>query len=232
MINRVVKDVMTTLEDIADPVRKSKAEIMYPTSMTIYGVWNTKLNDIAKELKADTKKWIIQDVIALAKALVDTNNYECRFIAYKLLGRNKKILPKMTADDVHYLRNGLDNWESVDCFALQIAGILWSDGIITDKMILSWAKSENLWERRLALATTVGLNMKTNGLKATPQKTIMICNLLINDKADMVQKALSWAIRELAEVDRAAARDYFKNNYSKFTPRVRREVKAKIEPGK
>jgi len=74
--------------------------------------------------------------------------------------------------------------------------------------------------------------MKTNGFKAAPQKTITICNLLIDDKADMVIKALSWAIRELAENNRSAAMDYFQNNYSKFPARVRREVKAKLESGK
>lgn len=232
MIKKVVKDVISTLEAIADPVRKSKAEILYPTSMTILGIWNTKLNDIAKELKSDTKKWVIQDVIQLAKELVDTNIYECRFIAYKLICRNSKVLARMTVDDMESLRRGLDNWESVDCFAMQIAGILWSDGVITDKMVIAWAKSENLWERRLALAATVGLNMKTNGLMASPKKTIMVCNLLINDKADLVIKALSWAIRELAEVDKAAAKEYFKENQFKFPARVRREVKAKLESGK
>jgi len=232
MIKKIVKDIIVTLEELADPVRKSKAEVLYPTSMKIYGVWNTKLNDIAKLLKTDTKKWIIQDVIQLAKELVDTNIYECRFIAYKLIGRNKKVLSRMTVDDMENLRKGLDNWESVDCFALLISGILWSEDVITDKMVVSWAKSENLWERRLALATTVGLNMKTNGIKASPKKTIMICNLLLDDKADMVIKALSWAIRELAEVDRNSAKEYFKENYNKFAPRVKREVRAKLEPGK
>lgn len=55
-----------------------------------------------------------------------------------------------------------------------------------------------VWRRAVSVST-VPLNMKSRGGIGDPQRTLAVCDLLIADRDDMVVKALSWALRELAE---------------------------------
>jgi 3-methyladenine DNA glycosylase AlkD len=54
---------------------------------------------------------------------------------------------------------------------------------------------------------------------------------LIDDRDDMVVKALSWALRELAKRDAAAVEGFLSSNGSTLAPRVIREVRSKLRTG-
>jgi 3-methyladenine DNA glycosylase AlkD len=56
--------------------------------------------------------------------------------------------------------------------------------------------------------------------------------MLAADRDDMVVKALSWSLRELAKRDAAAVRAYLKKSGSKLAARVVREVGNKLRTGK
>lgn len=43
-------------------------------------------------------------------------------------------------------------------------------------------------------------------------KTLNVCRLLVNDKDDMVVKAMSWALRELIPHDVNAVREFIKKH--------------------
>ncbi|HUS10646.1 MAG TPA: DNA alkylation repair protein, partial [Pyrinomonadaceae bacterium] len=64
-----------------------------------------------------------------------------------------------------------------------------------------WARSKNRWLRRTALVSTVPLNNKARGGRGDSERTLMICEMLLDDRDDMVIKALSWALRELSKRD-------------------------------
>ena len=55
------------------------------------------------------------------------------------------------------------------------------------------------WWRRAALVSTVPLNNKTRGGNGDPARTLAICRMLVADRDDLVVKAMSWALRELAK---------------------------------
>jgi 3-methyladenine DNA glycosylase AlkD len=98
-----------------------------------------------------------------------------------------------------------------------------------------WAKSDDLWWRRTVLVATVVLNSRTRGGGYTggdPKRTLVIASMLIDDREDMVVKAMSWAIRALAAVDPVSARKFLADHDDRLAARVKREARTKLETGR
>jgi 3-methyladenine DNA glycosylase AlkD len=55
--------------------------------------------------------------------------------------------------------------------------------------------------------------------------------MLVNDRDDMVVKAMSWALRELAKRDANAVRDFLNEHREALGGRVAREVNNKLQTG-
>ena len=64
-------------------------------------------------------------------------------------------------------------------------------------------KAGHRWWRRAALVSTVPLNVAARGGHGDPRRALAVCRLLVDDPDDMVEKALSWALRCLVPHDRA-----------------------------
>jgi 3-methyladenine DNA glycosylase AlkD len=54
----------------------------------------------------------------------------------------------------------------------------------------------------------------------------------VDDRDDMVVKALSWALRALAPWDPAAVSDFLEANDTRLAARIRREVRTKLATGR
>jgi 3-methyladenine DNA glycosylase AlkD len=119
----------------------------------------------------------------------------------------------------------------VDCFALYIAGPSWRRGQINDGVIREWAVSADRWWRRAALVSTVALNTKARGGTGDSSRALAVCSLLIADRDDMVVKAMSWALRALAERDAVTVRGFVDERRSALAARVVREVEHKLATG-
>jgi 3-methyladenine DNA glycosylase AlkD len=55
--------------------------------------------------------------------------------------------------------------------------------------------------------------------------------LLLADRDDMVVKAMSWALRELAKRDPDSVRDFLSKHENELAKRVLREVRNKLKTG-
>jgi len=62
-------------------------------------------------------------------------------------------------------------------------------------------------------------------------KVERVCRLLVADRDDMVVKALSWALRELAKKNPEAARGFLAEHEGVVAARVVREVNNKLRTG-
>jgi 3-methyladenine DNA glycosylase AlkD len=59
-----------------------------------------------------------------------------------------------------------------------------------------------------------------------------VCRVLVDDRDDMVVKALSRALRELAKREPAGVARFIRDEKDRLASRVRREVKSKLETGR
>ncbi len=150
-------------------------------------------------------------------------------VACELLD-DPRIRPVLTAEDISAVAR-LDSWSSVDIFAVYVLGPAWRDGRVDSAFLEEWALHEDRWHRRAALVATVALNCKARGGTGDAQRTVGICRFLIEDRDDMVVKAMSWALRELAKREPEAAEGFLREYGQRLAPRVRREVTRKLTTG-
>lgn len=154
-----------------------------------------------------------------------------RWVAYELLAGHDAALSSLSRDEVEAYGQGMSDWGEVDAFAVLLGGAAWRAGAVSDRDILRWAKSDDLWWRRAALASTVVLNTKSRGGTGDAERTLAVCSLLAADKEDMVVKALSWALRSLAVLDAKAVEAFLAEHDDVLAARVKREVRNKLKTG-
>ena len=227
----VVNELMEALSDLGSAERREKSRTYFPTSQKVLGVTNPDIKELIKELKKQYSDWNPSNWIALCKALVATGVFECQVMAFELIGRDRKLLEALEYKDLSALGRNLDNWASVDHYTVGIFGVLWVRGVVQDSHIDTLLKSDNFWDRRVAVVSTVALNLKSRGGKGDTARTIAVCERVVDDRHDMIQKALSWALRELSRRDRDAVLTFMEQYEKRLANRVVREVNHKLEFG-
>ena len=154
-----------------------------------------------------------------------------RWLGYELLRHHRQAFARLGTSELEQLGRGLNSWWTVDAFARTLAGPAWLALQVSDRLILTWAHSPDRWWRRAALASTVTLNVRSQGGLGDARRTLRICRVLVKDRDDMVVKALSWALRELVVHDAAAVQAFLARYDAVLAARVKREVRTKLRTG-
>jgi 3-methyladenine DNA glycosylase AlkD len=175
--------------------------------------------------------WEPKAVLALADELLSEDQFVYHFVATELVHYHRPTLTALKAKDLKPLGRRADSWYATDTFGPLVAGPAWREGQVPDSVIHTWAKSKNLWQRRTALTCTIALNTKARGGRGDTLRTLAVCQMLVNDREDMVVKALSWALRELAEHDPKAVKQFMAQYNEALAPRIKREVRNKLTTG-
>lgn len=91
------------------------------------------------------------------------------------------------------VRNGrVNNWDIVDSSAAYIIGPHEQE---TDRQLLfELAKSEDIWQRRVGIMGAFWYVQHND-----PRTTLELAELLVQDKQDLIQKAVGWQLREVGK---------------------------------
>jgi 3-methyladenine DNA glycosylase AlkD len=170
-----------------------------------------------------------QSVVQLALHLLADDSDLLRFVAYEIVSHHKLTFDQLTRDDLLKLGAGLNSWSSVDCFAMYLSGPMWVRGRVSEKTITAWARGKGRWWRRAALVSTVPLSRR--GSADDLLKVARICTMLAADRDDMVVKALSWALREIAKKHPEQSSSFLAEHRHVLAARVVREVNNKLTTG-
>ncbi len=181
--------------------------------------------EFSKRLAEATPDFVVQLTLQLLKNEVQ------RFFAYELVQHHRKALGSLNSRKLKLLGEGIDSWPSVDSFACYLSGPAWRRHQVSDGLIARWARSDDRWWRRAAVVSTVPLNNKARGGKGDVVRTLEICSLVVHDRDEMVVKALSWSLRELAKRDARAVEEFLRAKHTFLSPRVVREVNNKLTTG-
>ena len=226
------ENIINQLKSVADPLRREASKTMFPTSMEYLGVRTPDFRLLLKEWWEEIKRWPPEKLIQFAKELVDTRILECNQLAYEILWKNKNALRLLRLKDLEELGKNMDNWATTDAFSVLLSGCAWRENQISDSDVLNWLNSNNRWWRRTAVVSTVALNLRSRGGTGDAKRTLLICEKVVDDRDDMIVKALSWALRELSKSDKTAVEDFMAKHDEKLAGRVRREVYTKLETGR
>jgi 3-methyladenine DNA glycosylase AlkD len=188
------------------------------------------LRNVRRQFSKSLAKAPARFVVDVATMLVE-KSIGHRMVGYELIAHHKAAMNSLDEADLLRLGQTISSWGSVDMFGCYISGPAWRERQVPDAMISRWARSENRWFRRAALVSTVPLNSKARGGNGDSIRTLEVCSLLISDRDDMVVKALSWALRELAKRDQISVRRFLNEHQEQLAARVTREVRNKLATG-
>lgn len=171
-----------------------------------------------------------RDVIGIADELVDVPGVPAWW-AFELVHHHPEAMRHLDVPTLERLGRGLSAWYEVDPFGTYLAGPTWREGRIDDGSVHGWARSTDRWWRRTAVVATVALNNTARGGDVDAPRTLAVCEIVIDDRDDMVVKAVSWALRELAKKAPAEVRTCLASHGNRIAARIRREVGNKLKHG-
>ena len=122
--------------------------------------------------------------------------------------KNRNQLYKIYVSSFKYI----NNWDLVDVTCPHVTGkhLIDKDRTIRYK----WAKSEDLWTKRIAMVSTFSF-IRKNDL----EDTFKIAEILLQDKHDLIHKAVGWMLREAGKRDIKKEEIFLKKHY-KTMPRT------------
>ena len=148
--------------------------------------------------------------LADVQKLLNSKIHEYRLIALLILiSRYKKAEADGKKKIVEfYLQNtkNINNWDLVD---LSCPNILGNYLLFRPRQILyKLARSKNLWEKRISMISTLAF-IKNNDFG----KTLQVAEILLNDKHDLIHKAVGWMLREAGKRDERVLRRFLDKHY-------------------
>ena len=110
-----------------------------------------------------------------------------------------------------YLKNTrfINNWDLVDLSAHYIVGPYLVDR--SRAPLYEMAKSESLWERRIAIMSTFYFIKKDDFTD-----TLKISRILLSDTEDLIHKAVGWMLREIGKRRLTKEETFLKKYYQKM----------------
>lgn len=203
------------LRSIADPAIAKQSLRYFKTGKGEYsegdvflGIRMPSIRDVAKQHR--------DLAVAAILNILRSDYHEERMLALLLLVYQFEKGDDSLKKEIYeaYLRNTryVSGWDLVDGSAHQIVG-----GYLLDRSrnkLLTLSKSKMLWERRISVIATFHF-IRRNQF----EDTLQLSKKLLNDKEDLIHKAVGWMLREVGSRDKKVE-THFLNEHGKDMPRT------------
>jgi 3-methyladenine DNA glycosylase AlkD len=210
------RELVQTLRDglaaLADPDYLAGQRHIAPGIGPILGVRQPLLSAVSRGLRSATRRDSSATLLDIADRLLAEPVLELSWLAFDLLDRAIPTDPERTWQLVRGAARRAGDWITVDNLA-HVAG----RGILLEPY--RWAELEQLvysphrWERRLVgstIATIPFVDRSAGRMPSVAARGLTILEDLIGDAEPDVQKAMSWALRNLHLVDPAAVATFLR----------------------
>jgi 3-methyladenine DNA glycosylase AlkD len=226
--------MVTIINEIKQKANIDKAKILarfFKTGKEEYGEGDLFLGITVPVSRMIAKKYTDLSLQGVEK-LLKNKYHEIRLIALLILvqkyrkagiGVSSKQNMEMKKEIVYfYLKNTkyINNWDLVDLSAHYIIGdYLYyktqQQGPSSPKILFKLVKSQNLWERRIAIISTFAFIYKGES-----KYTFEIVKILMKDKHDLIHKACGWMLREVGKRVSETELTIFLDKYGTQMPRT------------
>ncbi len=218
----MLQNLIQELQSLKNPAKSQILQRFFKTGAWEYWEWDIFLGIQVPALKSLAKKYIHLNFYDLEKLLY-SEIHEYRYMALAILRLKyekwDEDMIKSLFDFTIKHKLQINNWDLVDSF---IPYTFWNYLISRDKSILyEFASSENLWIRRMSIIATFAF-IKQNLFN----DSVKICEILLNDKQDLIHKATWWMLREIWKRDKSSLIEFLDKFY-KIMPRT--ELRYSLE---
>ncbi|MEX5564181.1 DNA alkylation repair protein [Pseudophaeobacter sp. 1A16562] len=216
-------EALAQLRALIEPGRAEQMAAYHKQSREVLGIPNPALNELTKDWR---QSLTVEERVALADALWNTDIFEARLAAAKLLTQ-----ARIKGDDAAWALicswvPQFDSWAIADhaCMAAQ-KRLVANPARLED--VEAWTQSEHMWTRRAALVATLPW-AKMNNLKPADQarraRVITWAAGYVPDRDWFIQKAIAWWLRDLSKHDAEATRIFLATHGDAMKPFARKEA--------
>lgn len=219
-MGQTAKEFIARLATFANPERAKAAEWFFKTGKGGYSEGDQFLGATVPKTRIVCKEF--KDLpLGEVQKLLDSPIHDHRLGAVIILVEQYKKAAADAAkrDDIFdlYLKNvrrgRVNNWDIIDSSAGYIVG---PHEAKTDRALLfELARSQDMWQRRTAILSA-GWYLR----EGDATTTLALAEMLIDDKRDLIQKAVGWQLREVGKrVDRQLLLDFL-DKHAAIMPRT------------
>jgi 3-methyladenine DNA glycosylase AlkD len=207
-----LSEIKKEIKKNTDPRKAELLQRFFKTGPGQYGEGDIFLGIMVPVQRAIVKKYKDLSLKDL-KVLLNSGIHEERLIALLILVEQYKKGDEQKKEDIftfyHLHRKRINNWDLVDLTAHSISG-----SYLMDKgksLLYKLAESENIWDRRIAVMSTFYF-IKYNVF----DDALCIAEKLINDRHDLIHKAVGWMLREIGNRDMNTEEGFLEKHYKKM----------------
>ena len=216
-------EALDELRAHVEPGRAEGAAAYHKVERDYLGVPNPALNDITKGWRQSLS---VDERVALADALWQTNIYEARLAAAKVLTQARiKSDGPVWALIASWVPD-FDSWAIADHACMAGQKRLIADPSRIDE-VEGWTTSDQMWTRRAALVVTLPWT-KQNHPKpedlAIRDRVLGWAATYVDDREWFIQKAIAWWLRDLSKHDPDRTRAFLAAHLDRMKAFARKEA--------
>lgn len=176
-----------------------------------YGLLTPVLRNLLKQYKKDVQTLNCKEALALAQKFYSSCIEEQVLVGNYVL---QLKIDCITPAQFGYLDKMLDHfgsWSQIDDICVEggkvIHPLLMRYPREMIVILRKWNKSKNMWKRR---ASVVPFTRKVGESGTFTKEGLELCENLVWDKEDLVQKAVGWALKDMMRGNKQKVLDYVK----------------------
>lgn len=215
-MDKILNQLQRELRQLASPAKAAILQRFFKTGPGEYGEGDIFLGIIVPEQRKIAKKYSNIEIKEL-KILLQSKIHEERLVALLILvGKFNQAAESEKKEIFNFYLSqtkNINNWDLVDLSAEKIIGpYLFSKG---KNILFRLAKSRNIWDRRIAVIASFYFIKQGH-----PETTLELAKILLNDKHDLIQKAVGWMLREIGKRCSEQVEEEFLKKYCRKMPRT------------
>jgi len=204
--------IQSKLKGLANKKNAEIAQKFFKTGPGEYGEGDIFLGirvPVLRELAKEYQTITIEETGHLLKSPIHEERLLALFILIRIYSKAEEVIKKAIYG--LYLKNTkfINNWDLVDASAEYIVGdFLLGKG---KNPLYQLAGSQNIWERRISIMSTFCFIKRRQY-----SETLKIAKTLLNDKEDLIHKAVGWMLREVGKRDLSLEEEFLQANYKEM----------------
>lgn len=203
---QMIRKIQSNLKKLGTPERAKSSAWFFKTGPGQYGEGDVFYGITVPEQRKVAKQFFEQITFQEILQLLKSKVHEERFVALEILVMKYELAQKLSDLKTQkkifelYLKSAklVNNWDLVDTSAPYIAGAYLYTRPAQEraKVLRNLALSKNLWERRIAIVSCL-FPISQKQFK----DALVVSQLLLSDKHDLIHKAVGWILREIGKKD-------------------------------
>ena len=207
-----MRSLVAELRAASDPVKAAGQARFFKTGKGEYGEGDIFIGITVPALRKIARRHRELPLSGIEKMLA-SKIHEHRAVALEILVAQyargaESDRAKIAA---FYLRNTarINNWDLVDGSCREILGQHLKTR--SRAVLLRLVRSKSLWERRIAMVSSMTLVWE-----GELEDAFAIATLLLDDSHDLIHKAVGWVLREAGIVDRKRLVEFLRTHYARM----------------